>query len=188
MRFNRINRTVNNGSLIRFIGPAMGVNAIASLTTNATNVSFANAPALTAGILPYAIVDTLDGNVDFATYTAANGIQRFTAYLPSIGTLATDNVSLGSAATVAGGGTLNAIKLTGGAVDLTLGTLHRQLRRGPGHRRDDSTPGGTINIGNSLAGTTGNFFTDADLTVAHGINGFDPGGQPVAWPRRARAS
>src|SRR5687768_7731653 len=177
MRFQNLTRTANNGAQVLFTGQGLGANTIASLTPGATNVSFVTAPTLFNGILPYAIADATGGaGSDFATYTAANGVQPLAAYAPDLNSGSTTNAAVGAAATPIGGSTVNSVKLTGGAVDATNGL--RVLSGAILSTGAATISGGTLTIGTSTTNTntapTANFFTPADLTVSSRIVTFVP--------------
>ncbi len=170
MRFQALTRAGNNGAMMLFTGPALGANTIASATPGASNISFATAPTALQvnGILPFAIADATGGpGTDFATYSASNGVMPLAVYAPDLTSGATSNASVGTAAAPVGGGTINALKMTGGTVDATTGlrvTSGAFLVTGA-----STVTGGTISIGTATTNTTtaptANFFTVADLTV-----------------------
>jgi autotransporter-associated beta strand protein len=181
--FNRITRTFNNGSVMRFVGNALGNNPVNPPASNATNISFTNSGAVTGllvnGMFPWATVDSGTG-VDFATYDSTNGIRRFTAYVPDFSGGATSTASVATIASAAGGATINAIKTTGGIIDLSAGSLTiasgAVLATGP-----TTFSGGTLVLGtSSLSSATapeGNFFADSDVYISSKIVTFDGGGQ-----------
>jgi autotransporter-associated beta strand protein len=175
VQFNRMNRVNNNGTMVRFVGNALGVNTNGSLTPNASNLSFTNAPALTNGIIPWAIVDTNDGNVDFATnvgttVAGANGVRRYTAYAADFSAGATSNVAVSTI--TAPNVTVNALKALGGTITLDPAGLN--VNSGGILVTGATTiSGGTLSVN---SGNTVNFFADADLTVSSRINTVDPGG------------
>ena len=172
MRFQALTRTGNNGAMMLFTGPGLGANTIASQTPGASNISFVTAPTLTNGILPFAIADAAGGpGSDFATYTAANGIMPLATYAPDLVSGATTNASVGDATLPVGGGTINAMKMTGGTVDATNNlrvTSGAILVTGAG-----TISGGTLTVGtattNANTAPTVNFFTNADLFVSSRI-------------------
>lgn len=177
--FASLNRAGNNGSMLLFSGPGLGVSAATLNTAGATNVTFNATPGLTNGILPFAIADATGGvGTDFATYVGpvgANGVQPFSAYAPDLLQGATSNAAVNTAASSAS--VINSLKLLGGTVDAST-TL--QITSGAILATGVSTiSGGTITIGtgatNTTTAPTANFFTIADLTVSSRIANFLPG-------------
>ncbi len=173
--FASLNRAGNNGSMLLFSGPGLGANTTASNTAGATNITL-GAPALTNGILPFAIADATGGaGTDFATYLAANGVQPLSIYSPDLLGGATSNAAVNTATSNAS--VINSLKLLGGTVDATTTlqiTSGAILATGVG-----SISGGTVTIGTAATSTTtaptANFFTIADLTVSSRIVNFTPG-------------
>lgn len=180
VRFGSLGRNANNGAMALFSGAGLGDFPIASLSAGRSNVQFTTAPVLVNGILPYAVIDNGAG-MNLASYNATNGVvpvvyDSGTVNNPGI---ATFNVAVGSDATVAGGGTVNAVKFTGGTINLSAGTLvvtsGAMLFTGP-----TTITGGTLTIGvgtnNTTQAPTGNLFVQADTTIASRLFGFPNNG------------
>jgi autotransporter-associated beta strand protein len=170
--FSTLSKTYNNGTMVRFAGNGLGQNSIASLTPNAANVQITGGVLLDDGILPWAVVDTNDGNVDFATYSAANGIRRYTSYTAGLGGGGLSNALVGSAAIASGTTAVNSLKMTGGTVNLSAGTLH-VYSGGILSTGAATLSGGTLVIGvdgsTLLGAPIGHFHTDGDLNVTSRI-------------------
>jgi len=184
LRFGTLSRTANNGAQVVFSGPGLGSSSIASAQPGQTNVQFTTAPTLVNGILPNAIVNRGAG-FELASYVAANGVvpASYTASSINTGSIATNNVQVGSD-TITAAGTINAAKFTGGTVNLAAGTLTvtsgALLFTGP-----TTITGGSLTIGvgtnNSSQAPTANIFTHADTNIASRLfifrndNGIDSG-------------
>lgn len=168
VRFNAIGRTANNGAHLVFNGTGLGDAPVASLSTGKANISFATAPALVNGILPYAIMDRGAGK-ELASYIAANGVvpATYTNTTINVGTSVIDNVAVGSD-TITAAARVNAAKFTGGVVDLTAGTL--SVGSGAILITGATTfNGGTLTVGvgtnNTTEAPTANLFVHADTVI-----------------------
>ncbi|MFO0815807.1 MAG: autotransporter-associated beta strand repeat-containing protein [Gemmatales bacterium] len=76
--------------------------------------------APSTGVVGYYSASPTGGPQDFATYTAANGIERYTSYapLPSSGSSSTVNYSSTGSLTLAGVTLANTLKMTNSQIDL----------------------------------------------------------------------